>query len=395
MKQIKQLTTAGLATLMIFLLTIPASFVQAKEKSTSEPIVENVKSAILLEQDTGEVLYQSNAQKELPPASMTKVMTMLLIFQALDRGDLSLKDKIKVSEHAASMGGSQVYLETGEVMTAKDMIKAIAIGSANDASVAMAEHIAGSEKMFVKQMNQKAKKMGLKHTHFENPTGLPEENHYSTAKDMATMAKALLHYKDVLEYTSTYEDYLREDTDNKFWLVNTNKLVKTEDAVDGLKTGFTNEAKYCLTATAKKNDMRVISVVMGAPSTKERNKQVMNMVNYAFANYKTKQLVKAGKHVKQVPVNKSAHGNVSVVTKDRVVLLAKKGDKLNQIKKDIKMNQNLQAPIDKGTVVGHYVVKRDGKTVSETPLIVNEKVEEASWWQLFKRMVGKATNGSW
>lgn len=366
----------------------------AEEQQKSNDIVDNVKSAILMEKDTGQILFQKNDDKELPPASMTKIMTLLLIFKALDHHDISMTDKVKVSEHAASMGGSQVFLEPGEQMTVDDMLKGITIGSANDASVAMAEYIAGSEKAFVQQMNMQAEKLGLKHTHFKNTTGLPEKGHYSTAHDMAIMAKALLHYEKVLSYTSRYEDYLREDTDNKFWLVNTNKLIKAYPGVDGLKTGYTNEAKYCLTATAKRDGMRVIAVVMGAPTTKERNKQVSNMLDYAFANFKTKKLVDEGQVVRVIDVDKSHEGKVPVVTRDPVVLLLKKGADTKKIKKSIKIEDNLKAPIKAGTVVGYYQVTNNGKMLSKTPLIVSKDIKEASWWQLFKRDISKMTKWS-
>lgn len=374
---------------------MPLTQAYAKEKQTqTKELVDNVKSAVLMEKDTGKVLYAENANKELPPASMTKIMTLLLIFKSLNHHEISLNDKVSVSEHAASMGGSQVFLEPGEEMTVNDLIKAICIGSANDASMAMAEYLAGSEDAFVKRMNDEAKRLGLKHTHFNNPTGLPSENHYSTAHDMAVMAKALLRYPDVLKYTSLYEDYLRENTDNKFWLVNTNKMIKSYPGVDGLKTGFTQEAKYCLTATAKKNDMRVIAVVMGAPTTKERNKQVAKLLNYAFSNYKTKKLVDAGQVVKVVPINKSAKGNVPIVTQDNAVLLLKKGENVKDLKTSIEVKDHLNAPMKAGSVVGYYVVERGDQTLSKTPLIITKDVKEASWWQLFKRNIGKLTNGS-
>jgi len=381
-------------SILIALFSLPMTTVHAEEKQ-AKSLVEDVKSAVLMEKDTGKVLYSIHPNKELPPASMTKIMTLLLIFQALDRNEIALTDKVSVSEHAASMGGTQIFLEPGEEMTVEDLIKAIAIGSANDASMALAEYIAGSEEAFVKRMNDEAKKLGLKHTHFSNPTGLPTENHYSSAHDMAVMAKALLRYPDVLKYTSLYEDYLRENTDNKFWLVNTNKMLKTYPGVDGLKTGYTQEAKYCLTATAKKNDMRVIAVVMGAPSAKERNKQVAKLLNYAFANYKTKKLVNQGQAVAIVPVNKSEKGRVPAVTEDNAVLLLRKGENAKDYHTKIEIKKNLAAPMEAGTVVGYYIVKKDQQTVSKTPLIVARDIKKATWWQLFKRQIGKMTNGSW
>ncbi|GGE38274.1 D-alanyl-D-alanine carboxypeptidase [Pullulanibacillus camelliae] len=387
---------AFILSAMVAFTGLPQASVFAKEQSQDKTsLVQNVKSAILMEQGTGKILYSKNGDKELPPASMTKIMTLLLIFKAIDNHNLALDEKVKVSEHAASMGGSQIFLEPGEEMTVNDLLKAIAIGSANDASMALAEHIAGSEGAFVKKMNTEAKALGLKHTHFKNPTGLPADNHYSTSHDMAVMARALLHYQEVLKYTSTYEDYLRENSDKKFWLVNTNKMLKSYQGVDGLKTGFTQKAKYCLTATAKRNGMRVIAVVMGAPTPKERNKQIAQMLNYAFANFETEQLEKAGKVIEQVQINKSKEGTVPIMTKEPVVLLKQKGKGKNNYHKEIIVHGHLKAPMKAGTIVGYYVVTSDRQILSKTPLVLKEDVHKAGWWHLFKRSIGKMTNGSW
>ncbi|TGA98169.1 D-alanyl-D-alanine carboxypeptidase [Sporolactobacillus shoreae] len=373
---------------MVLLLTaiVPAGIASAETKKTSESNNSGARSAIVIEQETGKILYQKNANKELPPASMTKVMTLLLIFKALSSHQISLTDKVSVSEHAASMGGSQVFLEPGETMTVDEMLKAIAIASGNDASVAMAEFVSGSEKAFVEKMNQEAKQLGLTHTHFENPTGLPVKNHYTTAHDMAVMASALANYEKVFNYTSKYEDYLRENTDQKFWLVNTNKLIKTYPGADGMKTGFTNEAKYCLTATAKRNGMRVIAVVMGAPTPKERNTEIAGLMNQAFSSYTTKKLLDKNKTITMANVNKGDHGKVPIVTQKPAVLLLKKGENEQGFKEKAVVNGTLQAPIKAGTVVGYYNVTKNGKLLSKTPLIVRENVNRASWWQLFKRV---------
>lgn len=385
----KSVITLLLSLIVVFSTLPNVSFAKEKATNNNGNLASEVKSAILIDKDTGKILYQKNANKELPPASMTKIMTLLLIFNALDDHKISLNDKVTVSEHAASMGGSQVFLEPGEEMTVNDLIKAIAIGSANDASVAMAEYIAGSEGQFVNEMNAMVKKLGLKHTHFNNPTGLPTQDHYSTAHDMAIMATALLKHPEVLKYTSTYEDYLRENTDNKFWLVNTNKLIKTYPGADGLKTGFTNEAKFCLTATAKRKGMRVIAVVMGAPSTKVRNAEVAGLFNYAFANYKTKKILDKNHVVKKVNVDKGQTTNIPVVTESNVVLLLKKGAKEDNLKKEVVINKKLKAPLKAGTVVGHYIIRSNGDVVSKTPLIIKQAVPKASWWALFKRMTAK------
>src|SRR3954449_10995820 len=314
--------------LTIILLTTFAAPLAFAEEKTGVELADNVKSAILIERDTGKVLYEKNSNEPLPPASMTKIMTMLLIMEALDEGKLSYDEKVRASEYAASMGGSQIFLEPGEEMTVKEMMQGIAIGSGNDASVAMAERIAGSEEAFVDMMNDKVKELGLKHTIFKNTTGLPVSGHYSTANDMAIMAKELLKYEDITKFTGMYEAYLRENTDNKFWLVNTNKLVRFYPGVDGLKTGFTAEAKYCLTATAQKNGMRVIAVVFGAPTSKERNAQVTKMLNYAFNQYQTHPMYKRNQAIGLAKVSKGNEKTVEAVTSEHLSLLTKKGEKI-------------------------------------------------------------------
>ncbi|WP_446728308.1 D-alanyl-D-alanine carboxypeptidase family protein [Peribacillus sp. TH27] len=351
----------------------------------------NAKSAILIERDTGTVLYDKNADDRLSPASMTKIMTMLLIMEAIDKGDLTMKEKIRTSEYAASMGGSQIFLEPGEEMTTEQMLKGISIGSANDASVAMAERIAGSEEEFVKKMNKKAKDLGLKNTKFQNVTGLPVKDHYSSAYDMSIMAKELLKYDTITRFTGTYEDYLRENTEKKFWLVNTNRLVKFYPGVDGLKTGFTNEAKYCLTATAKKGNMRVIAVVFGAASPKERNAQVTKMLDYAFSQYITYPIYKRGEMLGESKVSKGHKKMVIGVTSEPISVLTTKNGTAKDFTKKITLNKDLNAPIKKGDQIGTLELKKNGKVYVESPIVAKETVEKASWWQLYKRAFGMFT----
>ncbi|PWU69099.1 D-alanyl-D-alanine carboxypeptidase [Gracilibacillus dipsosauri] len=366
-------------------LNIHASHHQPVSESASLDLAENSKSAILIERDTGKVLFEKNADESLPPASMTKIMTMLLIMEALDKGEITLEETVRVSENAASMGGSQIFLEAGEEMTVNDLLKGIAVASGNDASVAMAEKIAGSEKAFVELMNKKAKELGLKNTVFQNATGLPAENHTSTAAEMATMAKALLKYENITDYTSIYEDYLREGKENEFWLVNTNKLVKFYDGVDGLKTGFTNEAKYCLTATAEKEGMRVIAVVMGAGSTKERNSDVSQMLDYAYSKYATKPLFEKNQSITSFEWLKADKQNVDIITNDSISIVHQKGEDLSGIETKMKINQNISLPIKKGTTVGKLQVMQGGKVISETDLVLSEDMKKASTFQLWKR----------
>lgn len=363
----------------------------AEEKEKSFELVDDATSAILIERDTGTVLYEKNSNEELPPASMTKIMTMLLIMEAIDQGKLSMNEKIRTSERAASMGGSQIFLEPGEEMTTKEMLEGIAIASANDASVAVAERIAGSEEAFVDMMNEKAKELGLKNTKFQNTTGLPAENHYSSARDMALMSKELLKYEEITKFTGVYESYLREDTDDKFWLVNTNRLVRFYPGVDGLKTGFTNEAKYCLAATAEKDGMRVIAVVFGAPSSKVRNAQVTKMLDHAFSLYQTHPMYKRNQSLGKVTVNKGSKRTVDALTSESIALLTKKGEEMKDVTEKVIFKDNLKAPIEKGQVIGTIKFEKDGKTLVESSLVAKEAVNEATWWQLFKRSLGMFT----
>lgn len=380
----KKLITAIIAIAFTFSAFSPV--VGAEEKSVQ--LTENARSAILIERDTGQVLYEKNGHEKLPPASMTKIMTMLLIMEAIDKGELTWDEKIRTSEYAASMGGSQIFLEPGEEMTTDEMLRGIAIASGNDASVAMAERIAGSEAAFVDRMNAKAKDLGLENTLFQNPTGLPAKNHYSTANDMAVMAKELLKYEGITKYTGQYEDYLRQDSEKKFWLVNTNKLVRFYPGVDGVKTGFTQEAKYCLTATAKKDNMRVIAVVFGAPTPKDRNAQITNMLDFAFSQYKTHPMYERNVAVGRVEISKGSEKEVDAVTSEPISVLTKKGENTDDVEKVITVDENVKAPVNKGDKVGKIVLKKGGKVLSESDLVAAKDSMEASWWQLFKRSMG-------
>ncbi|WP_077326796.1 D-alanyl-D-alanine carboxypeptidase family protein [Virgibacillus siamensis] len=380
-----------MTSIVCFYMAVASGIVYGKEGDSGEKSGENinlapdVKSAILIERDTGKVLYKKNPNKKLPPASMTKIMSLLLIMDALDKGKIEKDDMIRVSERAASMGGSQIFLEEGEEMSVNDLLKGIAIASGNDATVALAERLAGSEEAFVKKMNEKVKALGLENTHFGNSTGLPAENHYSTVHDMSVMAKELLKYESITDYTSVYEDYLRKGQENEFWLVNTNKLVKSYPGVDGLKTGYTNEAKYCLTATAEKNDMRVIAVVMGADSTKKRNGTVSQMLDYAFNHFETKNLFKKGDKVTTLDLLKSEKQHIDVVASESISTIHRKGESTEDITAKSMLSEDIQLPLKKGDKVGEIVIKKSGKTVSKSPLVINQDVESASYFTLLKR----------
>ncbi|MFP7493734.1 D-alanyl-D-alanine carboxypeptidase family protein [Terribacillus saccharophilus] len=371
-----------ISMLIAFVICLGLVPVQASAEKQEE---KTAKSSILIERDTGRVLAGENMEEELPPASMTKIMTMLLIMEEIDAGKLKYDEKVRASEYAASMGGSQIFLEPGEEMTVKDLLKGIAVASGNDASVALAEKIAGTEDAFVKKMNEKARELGLSHTKFQNVTGLPAADHYSTAKDMALMARALLGHEEITEFTSIYEDYLRKDSDDPFWLVNTNKLVKFYPGVDGLKTGFTKEARYCLTATAKKDGMRVIAVVMGAQTPKQRNNEVARLLDYGFNQYTVKQLYKQDQTVAKLDMLKARKKDVPVVTAEPVSLLVKKGEKLGELSSEVVFDEELTLPLKAGEKIGELKVTADGKLISSTPVIMKEDLPKASYWLMIKR----------
>ncbi|WP_103105313.1 D-alanyl-D-alanine carboxypeptidase family protein [Brevibacillus reuszeri] len=379
-----------IALCCIMLFTIFSPLAVAAEKAGPQTgemnFAPNAKAAMMIEADTGTVLYEKNANEKMPPASITKVMTMLLIMEAVERGELKLTDKVRTSERAASMGGSQIFLQPGEEMAVEDMIKGIAIASGNDASVAMAEHLSGTEESFVAKMNERAQQLGMKNTHFVNSNGLPAPNHYSSAADIAIMSRELLKHEGITKFTGTYQDYLRKDSANPFWLVNTNRLVRFYEGVDGLKTGYTGEAKYCLTATAKRNNMRIIAVVMGVPDVKTRNNEVSTMFNYAFTHYQVMPMYKKGETVEQLTVDKGKQPQINVVTPHAVSLLMKRGESADSFNKEVVIKQVVNAPVNRDQVVGHIFIRtKDGKEVNRIDLYPEQTIEKAGMWEILKR----------
>ena len=350
----------------------------------AEEITPNAKSSILMESSTGKILYEKNSNEKFAPASMTKMMSLLLIMENIDNGNLKMDEIIKISKNASSMGGSQIFLKENEQMTVEDLLKGITIGSANDATVALAERIAGTEDAFVKLMNDKVKELNLKNTNFKNCTGLDEINHYSSAYDMSIIAKELVKHKTILEFSSIYETYLRKGTENEFWLVNTNKLVRFYNGVDGLKTGYTDEAGYCLTATINKDNMRVIAVVMGEPTSNVRNDEVSNLIDYGYNLYQREIYLTKEEVLDTVPIEKGNDKTVNIVTIEDASIINKKGHKIGEITYELDI-KNIKAPIKKGEVVGSVIIKEDGKEIIKTNVTVNETVEKASFITLFLR----------
>lgn len=332
----------------------------------------NAKSAILMEESTGNILYESNPDERLPIASVTKVMTMLLIMEAVDSGKISLDDMVTVSENAMSYGGSTMFLETGEQLTVNDMLKGIAVASANDGCVAMAEHLAGSESAFVDMMNEKAKELGMENTHFMNTNGLDEDDHYSSARDVAIMSRELMKHETIFNYTSIWMDTLRG---GKFQLANTNKLIRFYDGANGLKTGSTSKALCCLSAAAKRNDMQLIAVVLGAPTSAERFASAKSLLDYGFANYAVNTQITAGDEVQKIAVEKGVDKEVGVVAGDSCSTLVKKGQEDN-ITKEIKIDETITAPIEAGQKIGTMTISRDGEVIADIDLNALSAVEK-------------------
>lgn len=355
-------------------------------------LAENAKSAILIEASTGTIIYEKNSHEKLAPASMTKMMSMLLIVEAIEDGKLSWNQMITTSENASSMGGSQILLETGEKMSVEDLFKGIAVASGNDAVVALSEAVAGTEEEFVNMMNQRAKELGLEDTNFKNPHGLDTANHYTSAYDMAMIAKELVRHEKVLEFTSIYEDYLREDQENKVWLVNTNKLVKFYDGMDGLKTGYTKEAGYCLTATAKRGDTRFITVVMGEEDTKTRNSETTSMMDYAFGQYEVEKVLDKKRTVGTVRVEKGKVDTIQLVPMDDVTILNKKSDQKKNSNYEVK-TKTITAPIKKGEQVGELILEVDGEEKRTVPLTVQESIEKANLLEVYLGHVKSILSG--
>lgn len=370
--------------LIFILLFTPITITNASEE-TKINLGASAKSAVLMDSVTGTVIFAKNQDQKLPPASITKIMTLLLVVEAIDRGEIKLTDMVRTSEYAASMGGTQIFLEAGEEMSVEDLIKAVAIASANDASVALAEYLAGTEEAFVNKMNARAKELGMHNTNFVNSNGLPAPNHYTSAYDVALMSRELVRHEWITKYTSIYQDYLRKDSEKPFWLVNTNRLVRFYPGMDGLKTGFTNEAMYCISATAKRDNMRVIAVVMGEPDTKSRNRDVSQMLDYAFSQYQSHKLFARDEKVTTVQVDKGSVEYITVVPSQDFGLFVKRGEDVSKYEHEIILQKPITAPIHKGEVVGKLLIKKDGKEISQIDLVAGETSEKVKFLSLWLR----------
>ena len=362
----------------IFLLTF-IFFIGIINLNAEVNLTPNSKSSILIEQSTGKILYEKNSKEKMAPASMTKIMTMLLIMEALEDDKIALDDEVFISEHAAGMGGSQLFLPQNGYMKVDDLLKGIAIGSANDAATAMAEYIGGTEENFVEMMNKKVKELGLNNTNFKNPHGLDEEDHYTTAYDLAVIAKELLKYEDIIKYTSTYEEYLTINGEKR-WLVNTNSLVRFYEGMDGLKTGFTENAMYCLTSTMKKNNMRLIGVVMGVETKDNRSKDTISLMEYGYSMFGTKTMIENSEILGKIHIDKSKDREYNFYLEKDVKLVVDKGTKYIEYTYDIKLD-NVKATLKKGDKVGILRFKYNSEEL-EYNLVVNENIKKSSYFRV-------------
>lgn len=364
-----------LITLLIICL-LPITNVKALDND----VTPNARAAILIEANSRQVLYDKNSNEKLYPASTTKIMTMILMFEAIRDNKISFDDQITTSKYAASMGGSQVYLEQGETMSLKDMFKSIAIASANDASVAVAEYIAGSVDKFVSMMNDKAQQLNLKNTHFKNATGLHDNDHYTCAHDLALMAAYLIEIggDDLLSVTSLYDSYIRENTKQSFWLVNTNKLLKLYDGVDGLKTGYTKEAGYCLVTTSKRDNQRIIGVLMKESAPKTRNEEMCNLLDYGFNNFKQEIIFKKDDTIEKYVIDKMDNITIDVKCKQDIAFTkAKNSD--SKYSTEITYKDNI-LPVKKGDIIGTLTVTVDGTETASYDLYSDNDASKATYF---------------
>lgn len=373
---------------LTLILSLGMGFPVFAEEMT--PLTLESKSALLMDAATGTILYEKNSHEAMPPASVTKVMTMLLIYEGEEAGQFAWSDNVQVSEHAASMGGSQVFLEPGETQTAADMTKCIAIASANDAAVAMAEFVAGSEEAFVERMNQKAEELGMADTHFKNACGLDTDGHETSAHDIALMSRELMtRFPEIRDYTTTWQDTIVHKTrkgESEFGLTNTNKLIKWYEGATGLKTGSTGKALYCLSGTAERDGLHLIAVVMAAPDFKVRFQETMKLLDYGFANYSAEKGLPAGEKMTEIPITKGMKDTVSGIVKEEASFLLKK-DSGKDWETAVETLPVMDAPVKKGEKVGEVIYLINGEEVGRADLVAAEDVERADISTMLERML--------
>lgn len=367
--------------LILTVLLIPVNICHA------ESLASNAVSSVIMEYSTGKILYENNSHQELAPASMTKIMTLLLTMEAIDSGKLNMDDIVTISKTASDMGGSQMFLETNSTVKVSELIKGVSIASANDAAVALAEKIGGSVEKFVEMMNEKAATLGLENTHFVNPHGLDTEGHLSSAHDMAVMAQSLISHDKILKYTSTYEDYFNKPDGTRTWLVNTNKLIRFYPGVDGLKTGYTDGAGYCLTATAMKNNIRFITVVMGEPTSDLRSSDTTELLNFAFNTYKLNTLIDTDKELGKIKIEKGQEDYGTLISKHPITEVELINAEDPNYTYNIKLN-TVVAPVKNGDAVGSIeTIDSEGLIVREDELTIKENIPASSFMHIISNII--------
>lgn len=376
----------GAVCILVFFFLFTSSFPVIAQNTDLEMEIQSG-AALLMEYNTGEVIFAYNEHKKLYPASLTKIMTLLLALEALSRGEISLEDEVPVTEKASSMGGSQLFLSPGDVVDMESLLIGIAVGSANDAAVAVAEYLAGSEEAFVERMNRRAGELSMKNTNFENSTGLHSENHYSTAYDIAILSREILTYPLFYRWSNTWmdENFLEGKIKaGKVYLSNTNRLIHNYQGCDGIKTGYTREAGYNIAATAKRNDTRFLAVVLNAPSSDIRYQEAVKLLNSGFANYYSVLLARASEKITTLPVEKGTLQTVDVVTSENLSLLVRKGEEASYTTKVV-LPQRLTAPLADREKVGKMQAWTGNKILKEVDLEVVQEVERASFPLLLRR----------
>ena len=373
-----------LAAVMTACILLSAFFIPAHADQKNTSLALNCKSAVLMEAQTGAILYASNETQPLPPASVTKVMTLLLVMEAIERGQIKYTDMISASEHACSMGGSQIYLEVGEQMSVEDLVKSVVIASANDAAVALAEQIAGTEEAFVEQMNARAKELGMNDTVFENTNGLDDttDTHLTSAKDIAIMSRELIKYPKITEYSRIWMDTIRN---GEFGLTNTNRLVRFYDGATGLKTGSTSKAGFCITATATRGDMTLIAVIMGADTRDSRNAAAVSLLNYGFSNYALYRHRYAD--VPDLKVVKGSQDSCSLVAEEFCAVVPKQ--KISQIKSSLSLRSDITAPFSIESEVGEVIYTLDGAELGRAKILTEYGVKKITFWDIFAKIFAK------
>lgn len=365
-------------------VTLPAAAAAGQPGLTLES-----PSAVLVEAASGRVLFAKNPHERRYPASVTKIMTMVLVYEALKEGRVKLNDTVTVSEHAASMGGTQIWLEPGETFSVADLLKAVAVGSANDAAVALAEHLAGSHELFVQQMNAKAAELGMKNSQFRNATGLDHDEHFSTAYDLALLTRyAVSHYPEMLDLTRIYLDYVQGNRTQPAELLNRNKLVRYYPGADGLKTGYTSSALYSIAATAQRDGVRMIAVVMGSPSREVRNNEAAGLLNHGFANYTAIVIARAGERLGQVPVLRGVAARVTAVPRHTFAVTVRKSEQ-KRLKWTATLEPLLKAPVQAGDRVGRLIATLDGREVGRMDLVAEQAVARQTWLGSVTQYLGR------